>query len=361
MHLTDQEITSYKDHSLPPEQVLRVRRHSDDCAECRARLAGDPSDAAVLRALFSNEPNEQELVEFVVGCLPETRTREIETHVSVCVQCAEAIEDLRRFAPAVPPSPRVVALPARKWRTWMQIGALAAAALIAAVSIGGLLRHRPAPPPLVASLHDGIGMDTLTAAGELGGLPNLDPQEKSWIADALRTGRLPAGAPLTAGHPGVLRGAADAAAFRLLSPVDRRVVDDRPEFRWEPMPGASTYEVTVFTEDENIVAHGTTAGSSWRPDAALPRGVRLNWQVSAKHGGAQTIAPAPPAAPVSFELISSDSAARIERTRGGSHLQLAVLYAHAGLIDEAQSELTALEAANPGSSLVKQMRDSLPR
>jgi hypothetical protein len=62
---------------------------------------------------------------------------------------------------------------------------------------------------------------------------------------------------------------------------------------------------------------------------------------------------------VVLEVISTESAARIERARGGSHLELAVLYASEGMIKEAREELAALDMANPGSALLRQMRESL--
>src|SRR5579872_5113881 len=85
MHLTEEEIISYKDRRLSPDQVLRVRTHSDECSECRARLAGDSVDALVLRTLLSDEPDEQELVLFVAGRLPESRAREIKEHAANCM------------------------------------------------------------------------------------------------------------------------------------------------------------------------------------------------------------------------------------------------------------------------------------
>jgi hypothetical protein len=43
-----------------------------------------------------------------------------------------------------------------------------------------------------------------------------------------------------------------------------------------------------------------------------------------------------------------------------SHLELAVLYAHAGMFEEALEELARLAADNPGSALVAQLRASVP-
>jgi hypothetical protein len=340
MHLTHEEISCYRNHSLAPAQILRVREHVDICGECRGKLASDAGDAAVVQALFSSEPDEQELVLFAAGRLPDARAREIEAHVASCTDCAEAIDDLRQFAPKAKVQP--IRKPRPLW--W---GALAAALLLAAGGLAWFYAGRTAQQPLVASLHDG---------------PGADPQGRAWAAEALRTGRLPLGAPLPAAAPGVLRGTPGETAFTLLAPLNRRVVSDRPEFHWEPLAGASSYEVTVFTTDEKIVAHGVTSTTQWQPEQSVPREVRLGWQVTAHRGSTRVTAPAPPAAPVFFEVIPSDAGVRIERARSAqspSHLELAALYAHEGMVEEAQGELAALETANPGSAVISQLRRSL--
>jgi len=361
MHLSNEEITCYRDHALSPEQILSVRSHCDVCAECRDKLASDPYHAVALRALLSFEPDEQELALFVAGRLPEERAREIEEHAAECPRCAEAVAELREFAAPMDQAskPPVIAMPDRKRTAPFWVGGMAAA-VVAAGGIAVLLRpHRSASRPPVASLRDGAVVATLSASGEIGGLPNLDPEERGWIGDVLRTGRLPLGPSISAPPPTVLRGSPADESFQLLSPVDRRVADDKPEFRWESLAGASSYQITVFTEEEKIVAQGVAASNEWRPSAPLPREIRLGWQVTARHGATHITAPAPPAASVFLEVISADAASRIERARR-SHLELAVFYAREGLLDEAQAEVVALEADNPGSPLVKQLRQSLP-
>ena len=353
MHLSPEELTGYRDHSLAPEEILRIGLHCEQCPECRQKLAADADGAGALRALLSEEPDEQELVLLAAGRLPEARAREIEEHAAGCPRCAETIAELRQMAPHPAEAP-VIEMPKRRglpaW-AWA-----AAAAGVAAVGIG--MYQRQQQPVLLASLHDGAALATLNDAGQLAGLSNLDAEERGWIAEAMRSGHLAVGATIDPGQSTVLRGEASGASFRLLTPVDRRLADDAPEFRWEALAGASAYEVTVFTADDTIVAQGESSGMSWRPAAPLPREVRLGWQVTARTGGQRVLAPAPPAPPVYFEVIAPDLAARIDRARG-SHLQLAVLYARAGMAEEASAELAALSAENPGSTVITGWRGSL--
>ena len=89
-------------------------------------------------------------------------------------------------------------------------------------------------------------------------------------------------------------------------------------------------------------------------------GVARRFLFNALGGGAgeTLVRSAPPDAPVSFEVIAADLANRMERARG-SHLELAVLYARAGMREEADAELAALAAENPGSGVVAGWRASI--
>jgi hypothetical protein len=49
----------------------------------------------------------------------------------------------------------------------------------------------------------------------------------------------------------------------------------------------------------------------------------------------------------------------LRRRAGDSHVALAVLLADAGVLDEAERELTLASQANPASSAVKRLQESL--
>jgi hypothetical protein len=151
--------------------------------------------------------------------------------------------------------------------------------------------------------------------------------------------------------------------LRVISPSGVRVLSDRPEFRWNALPGASSYEVTVFDTELNEVARsGPVHSESWTSSKPLPRGRVLVWQVAAVRHGERITAPAPPEGSPRFEIVAEELAGRIaqaEAARPRSRLLLAVLYAQAGLQAEAGAELDALAAANPGSPVVDSLRASL--
>lgn len=76
-------------------------------------LSLDSSGAAVLRALLTDEPDEQELALFAAGRLPETRARAVEAHIRNCAECAEAVADLGRHRPTQQPD-RIAEMPPRQ-------------------------------------------------------------------------------------------------------------------------------------------------------------------------------------------------------------------------------------------------------
>jgi hypothetical protein len=350
-HLTADETARYRARQLEPGEILRLREHVDSCAECRAKTAQSPVSAAVLRGWIDPEPDEQELVLFAAGKLPADRMGEIEAHVVNCADCRETVEDLRVFANRK----TVVEMPVRRRPVPLWWGAVAA---ILVVGVYALIRS--GKPEVIASLHDGAATVTLSRSGDVSGIAGATDQERVLIADALRTGRMPLPSAAPA-DTGVLRGDQSNQPFRLFEPMHRRTLTERPEFRWSPVEGAESYQITVFTEDEKVVDQASVTDTRWQPAGVLPRGSRLYWQVSAIRGGQRITAPAPPAPRAWFEIVSGETAQRLDAMRqsGGSNLRLAVAYAHEGLQVEAAAVMRAVLADNPDSTLAKQLRDSL--
>jgi hypothetical protein len=150
----------------------------------------------------------------------------------------------------------------------------------------------------------------------------------------------------------VLRGPAAAPELILSSPLATAVLDGRPTFRWSPLPGADSYRVTVFDRDFNPVADsGPLLQTEWEPERPLPAGAVYAWQVKARRGDAELTAPGPGSPQALFRVLATERSAEIERARarGGSHLALGILYARAGLLDDAERELSAAVRESPGA------------
>jgi len=349
-HLSDSQIARYLAQTLPPDQILALHGHLDGCADCGRMLraaAGERYAGAVVTAAEAHL-GEDELAEFLAGHLAEERRERAARHLAECGECAADAEAMRGADPAVRRRPR--GLP-----YW------AIAAGVAVLAAGAWLLRQPAGPVLVASLRDAGGTVGLDAGGALRGLAGVSGAESGWVAEALRSGRLPAAPPLGPAEGALRSGEAPPPEFHVLAPAGTRVLSDRPAFSWSPVAGAE-YEVLVTDQALAPLARsGRLQAPAWTPRDPLPRGRRLLWQVNARRGGRQFTAPAPPDPPAVFQIVAAETALEIERARRAphpSHLLLAVLYGRAGMPAEQAAELQALAAANAGSAVVESLRRS---
>jgi Putative zinc-finger len=315
-HLTERQVEEYQRRALSPQDLLVVDDHLATCEECRLRLA-------------AREP--------LSGALA-------------------AWEDLAPRAPA----PTVVRFPLHR----PAVVAALAAVLVAVAGLGLWLAERTPERPAV-ELADGGGRVGLGPRGELVGLSSLPAEWRRDVAAALRTGRLdrPREIADLAGAEPALRGATAAAPFTLLAPVATAVAGGRPAFRWTPLAGAESYEVKVFDPDLHPVAgSGPLTGTEWTPNQSLPAGTVYAWQVVARRGGEDLIAPGPQSPPALFRVLAPDQAravASAAREAAGSPLALGVLYARSGLADDAERELARVAAANPGSARARDLLASV--
>jgi hypothetical protein len=242
----------------------------------------------------------------------------------------------------------------------------------------GTVTESPGPQPnvsstpeqvsdLVLALSDSGGRVTLDSQGNLGGLDALSPAARRAVRNALVTGRLespPDDAELR-GKRGTLLGEDNSKAeFALLGPVGTVVRGERPVFRWRPLTGATSYKVTILDPDFNVVASSPPlTTNSWTPESRLARGVVYSWQVAAvESDGREVIAPSAPAPEARFKVLGLERARelmRAEKVNPRSHLARGVLYARAGLLDDAERELRALVSANPQSPAARKLLRSL--
>jgi hypothetical protein len=150
--------------------------------------------------------------------------------------------------------------------------------------------------------------------------------------------------------------------FTLLSPVGTVVSSLTPSLRWQPLPDASSYRVAIYDEKSHAGrASKTLSANAWRPPFALQRGRVYVWQVTALTQGEEVVSPVPPAPEARFKVLESSDAARLKRiqqTHPEAHFALGVLYAHGGVLDDAEREFKLVPASDPNhSSAQKFLRD----
>ena len=219
---------------------------------------------------------------------------------------------------------------------------------------------------IAIELNDAGGRITLDKQGNITGLDALAPSAKSAVARALTAERLeqsPALAELTAKAGVLLGGQGQSSESLLLSPVATIVRDDRPRFRWRALNGTSSYTINILDADFNVVSTSPPLTvTTWTPPSRLARGRVFSWQVEAVKEGQKLIFPTAPSPEARFKILEIDKTRELvqaERTRPRSHLALGVLYARAGLMDDAERELRALVTANPQSTTARKLLRSI--
>ena len=198
--------------------------------------------------------------------------------------------------------------------------------------------------------------------GNVEGLAALPSAFQQAIRNALDTGQVktpPSISSLT-GKAGVLMGGGkEGVAFALNSPVGTAVSSARPTLRWQSLPGASGYTVTVLDLDFNPISKSPVlASTSWTMAEPLERGRTYVWVVTAIKDGQEVKSPVAPAPEARFKILEKETANEVLKNRqdyGDSHLISGLVSAQAGLLDEAEREFDLLVRANPKSAVARKL------
>jgi hypothetical protein len=218
----------------------------------------------------------------------------------------------------------------------------------------------------IIALQDGGSLVTLDEQGRYKGLEGIPNSWQTAIRETLLAQRVKRPAILDAvgdGAGAILRGSGDGIPFDIISPAGAVVESDRPLFRWGALRGATSYSAVIFDYQFNRVAEsGPISATEWTPPQALRRGATYFWQVTAILDGEAVLSPGAAAPEAKFSVLGWAETEELKRARlkvPGSHLTLGVLYAQAGLLDEAEREFKSLVEANPKSLVALKLLRSL--
>jgi hypothetical protein len=406
-HLSEQIIDQHHQRKLSSEQLLAVDEHLQQCAQCHRlwsmKKANVNEQAAALQGqlfgsqVFADQHLTYESLEALVDNAASEVDREIaQVHLEDCSQCAaelSALEELRDQKTPIISQEQPTTRSLFSWAGWPKLAFAAAAGVLLAAILWIVWKSQQSPietnntsvavsatpspaivsspvptpsispsPEALVSLRDGGGTVTLDSTGNLSGPDNLSPALAEAIRRALTTEQLNIG-PAIAGlrsKGGTLMGNENQGTpFRLFTPVGVVVQSDRPTFRWEPYEGATSYVAKVYDSDfKELAASLSQTGTSWTIPLPLPRGATYTWQVTAMKSGEEIKSPSAPAAPPRFRILAQDrlnEIRRAQRITPRSHLALGMLYAEAGLLDDARREFRLLLKANPGSRVVQKL------
>jgi anti-sigma factor RsiW len=220
----------------------------------------------------------------------------------------------------------------------------------------------PAPeaPPvkILLALNDGAGTITLDSQGNFGGLDSLSPPDQHRVKAALETGEVQISKTIKelrdSSAPNM--GGSSGGALALIGPAGAVVAGRRPTFRWLPLNGATSYQITITDPAagyKEVVSSPQLQGRKWTVDRPLERGRVYTWQITARAGDGEVKSPE-----AKFKVLDPAAAgalARVNKIYAGRRLALGLLYAEAGLLDDAERELKALLIANPQSPIAKSL------
>lgn len=230
-----------------------------------------------------------------------------------------------------------------------------------APSIPNSATHPPpeAPPaPILLELKDGGGTITLDLRGNFVGLDSLSPPDQQRVKAALETREVQISKTIKElrDSSAPTMGGSGGGALALLSPAGAVVASRRPTFRWRPLNGATSYQITITDPAagyREVVSSPQLQGRKWTADRPLERGRVYTWQITARAGDGEVKSPE-----AKFKVLAPAAAgalARVNRIYAGRRLALGLLYAEAGLLDDAERELKALVVANPQTPIAKSL------
>jgi hypothetical protein len=344
-HLTDAELRrGFADAVSSPDDLLRADDHLAGCDRCRMRaraLSGTVGPIDDLREQlhpFSIHLSDEELQLLVEGRLLDDAKDAALRHVASCSACMSQMADLRSWAAPAPPA---------RYRLLAVAAALFLAVLIpTAIWQARLGRQTTSPAPV--------------------GFEALGPSEQTRVRAALNTGvaALPDFMGDLESPREVLMGPPTGrSTFTLVTPVETGVESDRPQFEWQPTPGADGYDVTVFDERSMEVARSSTlTQTSWIPVDPLPRNRTYAWQVTAHRGNETVKAPVAPMPSAKFHIVDARTAEvlqRMEAEHPQAHLLLGILNMEAGIRDQATQHLRQVRSDDPHADLAQRSLERL--
>ena len=419
-HLSELEIKQLCASALPEAELAAAAVHTAECQSCDQRFIEElKQQRGPVPFNFTLEPkfwfrndhlDFDDLVSLADNPFDEETQEIVNIHLSTCESCREDVCSFRAFREATTgemnvsygptyPEPNNGIRNAPWWQrlprppvyTVAAIVLLAVAVLMGVIALsrrsGPLEANKqeqinrdsepstsitPTPAPIVedypkvAVLKDAGGEVTIDREGRITGLDKVSENSRQYVARAVLSEQIPASDVLRrlTGEQGAVRGNDDGPqGFSLLYPVRRVVTKARPVFRWESLPGVSSYRVYVLDQDGNQVSQSEELPSTqtqWEAPASLRRGRIFSWVVTALVDEKKVVSPSASAPEIKFAVLSTADFQELSRLKkSNSHLALGVFYARVGLLNEAEREFEGLVELNPESELPRKLLQSV--
>ena len=390
-HLTEQQLARFRAQTLPAAELPAADEHLAACPACRQML-GEAQPINTLTSFFQaetarvNHPSYEQIAAFIDQQLPITERRHIEAHLAICPACLTEVEDLRAFdaklasypaqafapsaaTPVAPmPAPSVLDKLRDSWQSFVQTFsglswqlAGATAALMLAIAAAALFVNQRERNPNIAIVPTPSPLVTPTVLPNATPLPASSSELPPQVVLALRTERLklPAEIAGLAPRTGNLMGSNDQdETVVLIAPTATFVNTEKPTLRWQALAGATRYRVQVTDRDFDEVARiDDLTATQWTLPKALARGQKYSWQVTAYRDGKEALSPS-----ANFQVLDKTQAAAlaaVQKNLGANHVALGVLYAEAGLLDDAAREFQTEPKTGPQAAPARKLLQNL--
>jgi len=214
---------------------------------------------------------------------------------------------------------------------------------------------------VAASLEDNGRKIQLDNRGKLVGLEELPEASRSLVRSVLTTKTLSKPEvldKLTAPSITLMDPTARENSFGLLGPSGTVIATDHPNLRWQALAGATSYTVSVFDADFNLVTRSAPQAATQWTSIRLRRGIIYSWEVVAVRNGQEVRSPVAPAPRAQFKVLEAEKLlelANLKKHSPISHLTLGLTYARFGLLAQAEGQLQILARENPNSPVATRL------
>jgi len=417
-HLSETEVSLFRERTIEPAERERIDSHVRECESCLRRILPSEDTALVYSELTeallprsTDEPfhlSHADVRAYADGSIDQADSVIFESHLEFCDQCSEALESLvaNPLVESAGSLTRQAEIPAPQfspaWSAAFRFtparavaGVLVVASLVLALVVwqrwpGGAVDQTaqktgsqtpsdtpgtgsPTPvqtetkdpttdqPAVVASLEDNGRKIHLDSKGTLVGLDELPEVSRALVRSVLVNKSLSKPEVLdnlTAPAITLMDPTARENTFGLLGPSGTVIAKDRPNLRWQTLAGATSYTVSVFDADFNLVTRSTPITATQWTTPPLRRGMIYSWEVVAVKDGQEVRSPVAPAPRAQFKILEAErllELTKLKEQKPISRLALGLTYARFGLLAEAEGQLRILGRENPNSPVAAKL------
>jgi hypothetical protein len=399
-HLSTKEIRGYLRRRLTRDDFHRVGEHVHSCASCYQDFLAELQerfpieiDLDELAGLQGWHLEGEELAAYVEGRMDELNFECASLHLEECSSCMEktsAVFEDRLENPRMGTSAR-----RKEPSTWsrylpsvqsissprLQLAAAAVLVIALVLTLWVLIQPKqaspqvadapetvsPDPPPqqptAPVQMGPGAGSQTTPVSNQVAANADSEKREVKRQEDATervliaRDLVMPPAIEMLDRTPSIaIRGNhASTQSFTIVRPFATVISNDRPTFSWTTLNGATSYTVSVFDADLHLIRTSEPlTETQWLMPHRLEAGIVYTWTVTAQKDGQEVVSPASPAR-AEFKILGDSELIKLNSkvSRTKSHAARGVLYAEAGLLDEAEKEFRSHLQRRPTDERVK--------